>query len=155
MCAFFLYQQVSPLSGDILVFASGNNPWLVHQVHIVRNLCSRLGSRDAVYKVRVPPPPPVHSGDDANVGGAEEQEGEVNQEASGGILPSSHRWYDLWEQSLQDLEPPLECGGVILSLRFSGDERYLFANVRPFSDPDQMLSPDARHAGYSHVYCTM
>jgi len=128
------------------VFASGNNPWLVHQVHIVRNLCTRLASRDAVYRVRVAPPP--RAGRDGN-GEAEEQEvegGTNTTAAGGGILPSSHRWLDLWEQSLEDLEPPLECGGVILSLRISGDERYLFVNVRPFVEPDRALSTDALDA---------
>jgi len=131
--------HVSPLTGDCLAFASGDNPWLVHQVHLITGLNSKLArSRGGILRVAVPPPG-YHQGLYTHHAAAADEDTEAETPP-----PWSRRGHDQEEKRptkrrstkrrREMLQPPLECGGAVLSLRISRDERHVFVNVRPFRD---------------------
>jgi hypothetical protein len=105
------------------VFASGDNPWLVHQVHTVPNLRARLRQRGDCYRVCVAPPRAA-----AGTYG-EEEEGQDDGAAAAAAPRRLRR-----RRGITELEPPLECGGAVLSVRVTGDDQHLLVNVRPFVD---------------------
>jgi len=111
----------------------------VHQVHLITGLNSKLArSRGGILRVAVPPPG-YHQGLYTHHAAAADEDTEAETPP-----PWSRRGHDQEEKRptkrrstkrrREMLQPPLECGGAVLSLRISRDERHVFVNVRPFRD---------------------
>mmetsp|Transcript_4094 Transcript_4094/g.9738 ORF Transcript_4094/g.9738 Transcript_4094/m.9738 type:complete len:577 (+) Transcript_4094:282-2012(+) len=111
--------QVAPHTGAFLVFATGDNPWLVHQLVLVPGL-DRLAREGGTRRVLAQPPRRDGATQPTQGGGG----------ASGGASGVGVEW----------LGPGLECGGAVLSVRVASSwgnlDDLLLVNVRKFLDQD-------------------